>query len=107
MNSCHRTVVAKGLPINWFLSYVPYSELRCFEVVRQNYHKSIVILRILLISSDLTWQVYIAKHLVPSESVLLNILFRISCISTIHSEFHVLFSNISRDRVKTMQELSK
>lgn len=72
MDSCHRTVVAKGLPINWFLSYVPNSELRCFEVVRQNYHKPIVILRLLLISSDLTWQVYVAEHLVPSESVLLK-----------------------------------
>ena len=43
-----------------------------FEVVRQNYHKPMVILRLLLINSDLTWQVHVAEHLVPSESPLLK-----------------------------------
>lgn len=65
-------VVAKGLPDNWFLSYVPNGELICFEVRRQSFHKPMVILGLLLINSDLTWRICVAKHLVSLECVVIK-----------------------------------
>ena len=47
-------------------------ELRCFEVVRQEFHKPMSVLRLLLVMSDLTWQVYVADSLVPSDCVVLQ-----------------------------------
>ena len=73
MDSCHEAVVAKGLPDNWYLNYVSNSELRCFEVVRQpSPHKPMTVLRLLLVNTDLTWQIYVGGHLVPTQSEILN-----------------------------------
>ena len=61
------------LPESWYRSYVADSELRFFEVVRQtNFHIPMVVVRMLLIQNNLTWQVYVAGHLVPSQSLLLK-----------------------------------
>lgn len=73
MESCHRAVVAKGLPFTWYTSYEADSELRCFQVVRQtNFHRPMVVLRLLLIHNDLTWKVYLADHSVPSQCLVLK-----------------------------------
>ena len=60
----------KGLPDGWFFSYSNESlevELRIFEIFRQVSIKSMVILWLLLIKHDLTWEVYLAGHTVPSS----------------------------------------
>jgi len=70
---CYKELADKELPDTWFTSYVANKELRLFEVVRQSsFRKPMVIVRMLLIQDNLTWQVYVADHLVPSQSLILK-----------------------------------
>ena len=69
------TLAVKGLPDGWFLSYSnesPEAELRIFETFRQVFHKPMVILRLLIIKRDLTWEVYLADHTVPHQCAILS-----------------------------------
>lgn len=68
-------LAVKGLPDGWFLNYSdesPEVELRIFETFRQVYHKPMVILRLLLIKHDLTWEVYVGDHTVPPWCAILS-----------------------------------
>ena len=56
----------------WYTSYEANSELRYFQVVRQtDFHRTMVVLRLLLIHNSLSWG-YIADHLVPSQCIVLK-----------------------------------
>ena len=72
LETCYQAVVSERLPGNWYLDYVPNSELRCFEVLRQTVQKLMVVLRLLLVNVTLTWQVYVGEHLVPLQSPVLQ-----------------------------------
>ena len=73
MELCYEELTKKDLPDTWFTSYVANEELRLFEVRRQgNFHKPMVIVRMLLIQDNLIWKVYVADSLVPSQSLILK-----------------------------------
>lgn len=63
-----------GLPEGWFFSHIksPQEELRIFETFRQFHLKPLVILRLLLIKQDLTWEVYVVDHAVPHQCTILD-----------------------------------
>ena len=67
-----QTVTAKDLPSGWYMNYIPDKELQYFQVVRQELHAPMVVLRLFLINKDLQYQIYIARHLVPSQSSVLS-----------------------------------
>jgi len=54
-----------GLPEGWYTSHEASFELRCFEVVRQEFYKPMLVLH-------LQWQVYVADNLVPLDCVVLK-----------------------------------
>jgi len=57
------------LPEGWFFSQStsPQVELKIFETFRQFHLKPLIILRLLLIRQDLSWEVYVADHAVPHQ----------------------------------------
>ena len=68
-------LATKGIPDGWYFSYSnesPEVELRIFEIFRQVLHKPMVILRLLLIKHDLTWEVYLADHTVPRHCAIFS-----------------------------------
>ena len=65
----------KGLLNGWFLNYNNDSfeaEFRIFEAFRQHFRKPLVILRLLIIKLDLTWQVYLADHIVSHQCAIFS-----------------------------------
>ena len=73
MELCYKELADRDLPDTWFTSYIQNNEFRLFEVVRQSSScKPMVIVRMLLIQNDLTWQVYVADHLVPTQSLIIK-----------------------------------
>jgi len=70
---CYKELADRDLPDTWFTSYIQNNEFRLFEVVRQSSScKPMVIVHMLLIQNDLTWQVYVADHLVPTQSLIIK-----------------------------------
>ena len=73
MQACFQVILNDcKLPERWYKIYAENIELRCFEVVRQEFHKPMSVLRLLLVKNDLTWQVYVAENMVPSDCAVLK-----------------------------------
>ncbi|XP_065915629.1 uncharacterized protein [Dysidea avara] len=71
LDSCAQLLALNGLPEGWFFSYTQV-ELRIFETFSQCHLKPLIILRLLLIKEDLTWEVHVADHAVPYQCAILD-----------------------------------
>ena len=62
------------LPDGWFFSYnqSPQAEFRIFETFHQFHLQPLVILRLLLIKEDLTWEAHVADYAVPHQCAILD-----------------------------------
>ena len=70
MQACFQVILDDcKLPERWYKIYTENIELRCFEVVRQEFHKPMSVLHLLLVKNDLTWQ---AENMVPSDCAVLK-----------------------------------
>ena len=69
------------------MNYVADRELQCFQVVRQQFNTSMVVLRLILINRDLTYQIYIAGHLVSQQC---SILSKLPTIVTADAVLHMI-----------------
>ena len=99
------------MPDGWYFSYSNESELRIFEIFRQVLHKPMVILRLLLIKHDLTWEVYLADHTVPrhcaifshfppsiTNDILLSLIGAVSSASICQGNFEERYITMARIR---------
>ena len=80
-------VTVNELPRGWYMNYVPDKELQYFQVVRQQLNIPMVVLRLLLISRDLKYQIYIAGHLVSPQS---SIFTQLPSIVTTDAVIHMI-----------------
>ena len=80
-------VTVNELPHGWYMNYVPDKELQYFQVIRQQLNAPMVVLRLLLISRDLRYQIYIAGHLVSPQS---SILTQLPSIVTADAVIHMI-----------------
>lgn len=63
----------KDLPEGWIINRINDSqEMQCIKLQRQQLHTPIIILHLLLIHSDLTWEVHTINHLVSNNCSVLK-----------------------------------
>lgn len=76
-------IITKDLPSGWYVNYVADKELQYFQVVRQQLNTPMVVLRLFLINRDLSYQIYIAGHLVSPHCSVLSIMINALCTANI------------------------
>lgn len=63
----------KDLPDGWIIyKYKDLDEIHCIKLKRQQLHTPTIVLHLLLIHSNLTWEVHTIHHLVSSNCTILN-----------------------------------